>query len=259
MERVTDHRIKNGHLLYEEAPMSVHRTIGLHVFLSALSLLSLTAQAADPPRLEITGDYRYKVHEPESMADAKNLACREAFRLAVINSAIYREQTAMVVDSALLRDLAYSLTTRVEDQQILEQTEQGRTVYCRVRGYLATDESARVIRTQLSGGPVPAEGLDQNRVLRLLSVKEESPGLLTVQYQALKRLDWIGTHYQGGFRESADIMVDFYDDQGVLIQSERYQARRTTTGDDVMSPGAVGMLQVAKPARAKTYRVWLVK
>ena len=239
--------------------MSVHRTIGLHVFLSALSLLSFTAQAAEPFRLEITGDYRYRLHESEPTADGKNLACREALRLAVVNSTIYREQTASVVDSVLLRDVAYNLSTRVEDQQILEQTEQGRTLYCRVKGYLPADESARVIRTQLSGGPVPAEGLDQNRVLRLLSVKEESPGVLTVQYQALKRLDWIGTHYQGGLRESADIMVDFYDDQGVLIQSERYQARRTATGEDVMSPGAIGMLQVPRPARAKTYRVWLVK
>ena len=105
----------------------------------------------------------------------------------------------------LLRDLAYTLATHhVQDPQILEQTEKGRTLFCRVKGYLPTDESARVIRTQLSGGPVPAEGLDQNRVLRLLSVKEESPGTLAVQYQALKRLDWLGTHYQGGFRESAD-------------------------------------------------------
>lgn len=239
--------------------MSAHRTIGLQLLLSSLLLFTLTAQAAEPFRLEITGDYRYRLHESEPMADGKNLACREALRLAVVNSTIYREQTASVVDSVLLRDVAYSLSTRVEDLQILEQTEQGRTLYCRVKGYLPADESARVIRTQLSGGPVPAEGLDQNRVLRLLSVKEETPGVLTVQYQVLKRLDWIGTHYQGGLRESADIMVDFYDAQGFLIQSERYAARRTATGDDVMSAGSIGTLLVAKPARGKTYRVWLVK
>jgi hypothetical protein len=239
--------------------MSVHRTIGLQLVLSVLCLLSFAAQAAEPSRLEITGDYRYRAREFEPPAEAKNLACREAFRLAVANSTIYREQTALVVDSSLLRELAYNLATRVEDPQIIEETEQGRTLYCRVKGYLPADESVRVIRTQLSGGPTPVEGLDQNRVLRLLSVKEETPGMLTVQYQALKRLDWIGTHYQGGFRESADIMVDFYDDQGVLIHSERYEARRTATGEDVMSPGAVGMLQIAKPAGAKTYRVWLVK
>lgn len=31
------------------------------------------------------------------------------------------------------------------------------------------------------------------------------------------------------------------------------------TGDDVMNPGAVAILKVARPAAAKTYRVWLVK
>jgi hypothetical protein len=180
--------------------------------------------------------------------------------ITAANSTLYREQTAAIVDSPLLRDLATLLASQhVQDKQVLEQSEQGRTVFCRVKGYLPADESARVIRTQLAGGPAPSEGLDQNRVLRLLSVKEESPGTLVIQYQALKRLDWLNTHYQGGLRDQADIMVDFYDAQGLLLISRRYEARRTITGEDVMSPGAIGVLQVQKPAAAKTYRVWLVR
>ena len=132
-------------------------------------------------------------------------------------------------------------------------------MFCRVKAYLPAEESARAIRTQLAGGPAPAEGLDQNRVLKLLSVKEESPGTLSIQYQALKRLDWVTTHYQGGLRDIAHIMVDFYDAEGLLLYSQRFEAWRTPTGDDVMSPGAVGLIQVPKPASAKTYRVWLVK
>jgi hypothetical protein len=54
-------------------------------------------------------------------------------------------------------------------------------------------------------------------------------------------------------------MVDFYDAQGLLLYSQRFEAWRTATGEDVMSSGAVGILQVPKPASAKTYRVWLVK
>lgn len=242
--------------------MSVHRMTGAYLLFSTLLLLSIAARAMETTggRIEITGDYRYQSHEFEPAADAKNLACREALRLAVVNSPIYREQTASVIDSPLLRELAYTLVTRhVQDQQILEQTERGRTVSCKVKGFLPAEETARVIRTQLTSGPTPAEGLDQNRVLRLLSVKEESGGAIVIQYQALKRLDWLGTHYQGGLRESADIMVDFYNEQGLLIQSERYQARRTPTGDDVMNPGAVGIIQVSKPPAAKSYRVWLVK
>ena len=240
-----------------------NRHFSISIFwLITLVLIPVAGYTADGAngRMEITGDYRYASHETENMADAKALACREAWRLAVVNSSIYREQTASVIDSPLLRDLAYTLATRhVQDQQIVEQTERGRTLSCRVRGFLPIEGSARVIRTQLTGGPSPAEGLDQNRVLRILTVREEGRGTITVQYQALKRLDWLGTHYQGGLRESADIMVDFYDEQGQLIRTERYPARRTPTGDDIMNPGAVAILKVPKPAAAKTYRVWLVK
>ena len=242
--------------------MSARRLIHHHLFLPAIALLAVTAQAAEPTntRLEIWGDYRYKAQTFERPADARDVACREALRQAVTNSTLYREQTASIVDHLLLRDIAWTLATRhVQDQEILEQGEQGRTVFCRVKAYLPADESARAIRTQLAGGPAPADGLDQNRVLRLLSVKEENPGTLVIQYQALKRLDWLGTHYQGGLRDAADIMVDFYDSQGLLLVNRRYEARRTITGEDVMSPGAVGVLQVPKPAAAKTYRVWLVK
>ena len=242
--------------------MSMHRRATAPLLLAAFLLAALAASAAEvqTSRIEITADYRYAAQETENIAEAKSLACREAWRLAVINSPLYREQTASVIDSPLLRDLAYTLATRhVQDQQIVEQTERGRTLSCRVRGFLPTEESTRVIRTQLAGGPPSTEGLDQNRALRILSVREEGIGTITVQYQALKRLDWLGTHYQGGLRELADIMVDFYDDQGVLIRTDRFPARRTATGEDVMNPGARAVLKVTKPAAAKTYRVWLVK
>lgn len=238
-----------------------HSTISV-LLLSALIGIPRPVQAAEVTngRLEIAGEYRYAARESESVADAKALACREAWRQAVTDSSLYREYTAAVIDSPLLRELSYTLANRhVHDPQIVEQTERGRTVSCRVHGYLQTDESTRVIRAQLTSGPSPAEGIDQNRVLRILAVKEDATGAIAIQYQALKRLDWLGTHYQGGLRESADIMVDFYDEQGLLMKTERYPARRTVTGDDVMNPGAIAVLKVTKPAGSKTYRAWLVK
>ena len=240
--------------------MSAHGIARLYVLTAAAIGLSVTVHAAEPnSRLEITGDYRYKAQASEQLAEARDLACREALRQAVVNSAIYREETASVVDSSLLREIANTLATRhVQDQQILEQNEQGRTVFCRVKAYLPAVESARAIQTQLAGGTA-AEALDQNRVLKLLSVKEEAAGILMVQYQTLKRLDWVNTHYQGGLRDAAHIMVDFYDKDGLLLYSQRFEAWRTPAGDDVMSPGAIGLIQIPRPAAAKTYRVWLVK
>jgi hypothetical protein len=235
--------------------------IGLQCVFAVVASVAMSVEAAEPnARLEIIGDYRYKAQASEALADAKDLACREALRQAVVNSALYREQTAGIVDSALLREVANTLATRhVQDQQILEQSEQGRTMFCRVKAFLPAEESASAIRTQLAGGPASAESLDQNRVLKLLNVKEESQGMLFIQYQALKRLDWVTTHYQGGLRDAAHIMVDFYDAQGLLLYSQRFEAWRTASGEDIMSPGAVGILQVPRPASAKTYRVWLVK
>lgn len=83
--------------------------------------------------------------------------------------------------------------------------------------------------------------------------------MIAVQYQALNRLNWLGTHYQGRLRESADIMVDLYDDQGVLLRTDRFPARRTATGEDVMNSGATAVLKVTKPAAAKAFRMWPVK
>lgn len=242
--------------------MSRHRNQTSGLILATCLLAPLLAVAAEPQtgRTEITADYRYAAHDTENLADSKSLTCREAWRLAVVNSSLYREQTASVIDSPLLRDLAYTLATSyVQDQQVVEQTEQGRTLSCRVRGYLPTEESIRVIRTHLAGGPPSSGGIDQNRALRILSVREEGSGKIMVQYQALKRLDWLGTHYQGGLRESADIMVDFYDSQGILVKTERYPARKTPTGEDILNPGATAILTITRPATAKTYRVWLVK
>ena len=174
--------------------MSMHCRPTAPLLLATLLLAPLVAPAAElsTGRIEITADYRYAVQDTENITEAKSLACREAWRLAVVNSPLYREQTALVIDSPLLRDLADTLATRhVQDQQIVEQTERGRTLSCRVRGFLPTEESTRVIRTQMAGGPPSAEGIDQNRALRILSVREEGSGMIAVQYQALKRLDWL--------------------------------------------------------------------
>ncbi|MDE3048888.1 MAG: hypothetical protein KGJ48_03210, partial [Nitrospirota bacterium] len=50
--------------------------------------------------------------------------------------------------------------------QETENIADAKSLTCRVRGFLQTEESTRVIRTQLAGGPPSAEGLDQNRALR---------------------------------------------------------------------------------------------
>ena len=125
-----------------------------------------------------------------------------------------------------LTSLALWSTNHVQDQQIVEQTERGHTLSCSMRGFFRTEERTSVMRMRLTGGSLSAEGLDQNRALRIHRVREEGADTIAVEYQALKRLGWPGTHYQVGLRESTDIMVDFYDDLGFLLRTDRFPTRR---------------------------------
>jgi hypothetical protein len=59
----------------------------------ALSCLRTPARTTDgtaaelpTSRIEIAADYRYAAQETENIAEAKSLACRKAWRLAVVNS-----------------------------------------------------------------------------------------------------------------------------------------------------------------------------
>ncbi|HAP40985.1 MAG TPA: hypothetical protein DCQ94_14675 [Nitrospira sp.] len=228
------------------------------ITLHGLVLVAPAQASSDNGLVEITGDYRYALHQPETLAEAKQHACTEALHQAVSNSVAVKERTASLVDSTFFHRLIHTLATQhVSDQHIVQQSEQGRTVYCKVKALFHADAVDRVMLAQTVSGT--DQVLDQNRALRILSAREDTDGTLVVTYQALKRLDWLGTAYQGGLRESADVMVDFYDEQGVLVRSSRHPARKTATGDDVMNPGEVGTLRIAKPLNARSYRVWVVK
>jgi hypothetical protein len=238
---------------------SLSNSSALLVYLTqCLALVGPSLALSDTPAVEIVGDYRYAYHEPEPASEAMQTACREALHQAISNMATVRERTASIVDSEISRNLVHTLATKhVSDKQILQQSEKGRTVYCKVKAVLRPDEVERVLRAQTTAGTESA--IDQNRALKILSVREDPDGTVVIVYQALKRLDWLGTAYPGTLRETADIMVDFYDEQGTLLRSISHPARKTSTGDDVMYPGEVRTLKIPKPLNAKTYRVWLVK
>jgi len=207
---------------------------------------------------EISGDYRYTFHESEAIGDAKEYACREALRLAVSTFPAVREYTTSPVDAVFSRDLVLLLATRhVTDVQIVEQTQKGRTIYCKVRGTLQPDTVAQVVRAQLKITGPEAGGLDRNRVLQIVDI-EEREGTVVVTYKALRRLDWASTAYNGTLQGLADVMVDFFDSEGILIRTHRHPARKTLAGDDVMYQGQVGVFKAPRPLQTKTYRVWLV-
>lgn len=223
--------------------------------------LYLAVTPAGATTTEVTGDYRYTFHEPETAESAQTYACRQATKAAISRSQAFREATASLVDSPLLRDTVDTLAQdAMKDVRVLEQFVKGHTASCAVSGRLDPQEITRILVTQMQGRPELAQpGLDQNRALKILRVNEDKDGGLLIIFQALRRLDWLSTAYQGSLREQADIMVEFFDEQGQPISLTRYPARKTPAGDDVMNPGEVGIRRVAKPAGTKSYRVWVAK
>ncbi|GKS57694.1 hypothetical protein YTPLAS18_12210 [Nitrospira sp.] len=209
--------------------------------------------------IDISGDYRYSFHPPETVAEATDHACREARRAAVGRSVTFREATAALVDSGFTRRLLEAVSQEgVTDAEVVQQSERGTTVSCTVKGRLDQEAMNRILLAQLQADPGPDQTTpDQNRALKLLRVEDDQAGQLIVEFQARRRLDWLNTAYPGSLREEANIMVEFYDAYGRLIAQSRYPARKTETGEDVMTPGEVGSLTIIKPAAAKSYRVWV--
>lgn len=242
-------------------------TVTLAMFLTLLGGVSAPAAHAanEATSVQISGDYRYAYHDPETATQAQDIACREALRLAVSTAAPVREQVGSVVDPTVFRQFVHTLAAQhVTDYRVLEQFQKGKTVYCKVSGTLQPEvvQSVFAAQTQTAveakGSTVSSGALDRNRVLQLMAV-EEQDGTIVVTYQALRRLDWSTTAYDGSLQGLADVMVDFYDSEGILIRTHRHPARRTLAGDDVMQAGQIGVLKVPRPLNTKSYRVWLVK
>ena len=242
-------------------------SVTLSLFSMALGAVSTSAvfAANESAVVRISGDYRYAYHDPETAAQAQEIACREALRLAVSTATPVREQIGSVVDPTAFRQLIHTLAAQhVTDYQIVEQFHKGKTAYCKVSAALQPDAVQSVFAAQTQTAPeakatsASAGALDRNRVIQLMAV-EEQEGTIVVTYQALRRLDWSTTAYQGSLQGLADVMVDFYDSEGILIRTYRHPARRTLAGDDVMQPGQIGVLKVPRPLNSKSYRVWLVK
>ncbi|MBI5776834.1 MAG: hypothetical protein HY444_05525 [Nitrospirae bacterium] len=244
-------------------PLSSTNTAGILVSIPILSFVLLVPQPtrAEPNRLELLGVYRYAYQEPVSLAEAKKIACTEAIRLSVDSSRFFIDATSSVVDPQLAKDMAQKLiASSLKDVQIVEQSDKGRTVYCKVKGYLDLEDAKAVILTEINRGAANEPlGVDQNRALKILSVQEGKEGTVVVVYKALKRLDWLSTAYDGSLRETADVMIEYYNEQGVPLGAGRHPARLKPDGPEVMTPGEIGAHAFRKPPGTKSYRVWLVK
>jgi hypothetical protein len=241
------------------SPSPRHRFAGLLGL--ACILFTPSTATAQQDRLELVGVYRYAYHDPVSLAEAKKIACTEATRLSVDSSRFFIDATASVIDPQLVKDIVQKLiASSLKDVQIVEQSEKGRTVYCKVKGFLDPEDAKAIILTEINRGAANEPlGVDQNRALKILSVQEGKEGTVVVVYKALKRLDWLSTAYDGSLRETGDVMIEYYNEQGVPVGAGRHPARLKPEGPEVMTPGEISAHTFRKPPGTKFYRVWLVK
>jgi len=101
---------------------------------------------------------------------------------AIDSSRFFIDATSSVVDSQLVKDLVQKITAGyLKDTQVLEQSDKGRTVYCKVRTFINSEEVRAVILTEINRGQAnDSPGIDQNRALKILSAKEVDDGTVEV-------------------------------------------------------------------------------
>lgn len=218
--------------------------------------------------LELLGEYRYAIQPLETLETAKQTTTNNALRLAIVRSDMFKEATESIVDRPLFEGLVDSIMSRgIEEVQVVAQQVQGRTVHTKIRATLNEQATNRLIAQALRGTMTdivkgeptePKEANQQNRALRILEVKDAPQGTVAVAFQALRRLDWMNTAYFGGLRDQGDILITFYDAQGLPMRTDRVPARMAGADDrHTLAPGQVGIHYFPKPLGAASYQVWV--
>jgi cell division septum initiation protein DivIVA len=100
--------------------------------------------------LEIVGDYRYFYHDPMTAAEAKDLAYREAIRMAIDTAPPFMDATAFIMDTAFRRHLIQIIASDyLKDVKLVEQAEKKRTVYAKVRATMIPQEVKSVVEREV--------------------------------------------------------------------------------------------------------------
>ena len=182
-----------------------------------------TVQASpDNGQVEITGDYRYAFHQPETLTEAKQHACAQALHLAVSNSAAVKERTATLVDSPFFHRLVHTLPRSMFPINKSCSRANRAERYTAKSKPFQTDAVEQVLLAQTVSGTDQA--LDQNRPEDPQRTRKTDGSLVVTYQHSNVSIGW--DCLSGGLRESADVMVDFYDEQGVLVRSSRHPARK---------------------------------
>jgi hypothetical protein len=100
--------------------------------------------------IEIIGDYRYFYHDPMTAEEAKDLAYREAIRMAIDTAPTFIDATAFITDHAFRHQLLQIIASaHLKDVSLLVQTEKHRTVYAKIRAIMNPQDVRSVVEREV--------------------------------------------------------------------------------------------------------------
>ncbi|MGH7231721.1 MAG: hypothetical protein ACREJU_10240 [Nitrospiraceae bacterium] len=202
-------------------------------------------------RVELTGEYQYTYGDQQTPEQARQIVYAMAVRKAIEAYPAFMEDTSPVKDPDVIKSLVQTLASgHLQDLEIVEQTEQGRRLSCKVRASVDPVEFKTVLNREMNRLlDKQPDVVTENRYIKILNVTDYS-----VEDTRRKRtVREIKVVYQQVSSDPTQILIDFYDTKGKPLMGKR------STTQEFLLPGEIRQVVFTMPDDAKSYRVWLKK
>jgi hypothetical protein len=220
------------------------------VCLGALCLAE--AGSAEGERVKLLGEYQYTYGDQQTPDQARQIAYTMAVRKAIESYHVFVEDTSPVKDPTVIKAVIQTLASgSLQDLEIVEQTEEGRRVTCKVRAFIEPAVFKTVLNRELHRllDRKEPEVVDENHQIKILSVSDYQ----VEDTRKKKTVREIKVVYQQVGSDSTQVLIDFYDAKGNPMTGKR------SSTQEFLLPGEIRQVLFTMPDDARSYRVWLRK
>ncbi len=159
--------------------------------------------------MELLGEYQYTYGDQQTPDQARQIACTMAVRKAIESYPVFVEDTSPVKDPAVIKAVIQTLASGyLQDLQIVDQTEEGRRVSCKVRAFVEPGVFKTVLNRELSRllDRKDPEVVDEKyRQIKILSVSD----YLVEDTRKKRTVREIKVVYQQVGSDSTQVLIDF--------------------------------------------------
>ena len=186
---------------------------------------------AEGEQVEVIGEYQYTYGDQQTPGQARETACTMAVRKALESHPVYIEETSTVKDPAIIKALVQAITSGyLTKREIVEQTEEGRKVSCKVRGFIEPAVVKTVLNRELNRlQEREPDVVDANKQIKILSATDYA----VEDTRKKKTVKEIKVVYQQVGSEATQILIDFYDTKGKPLIGKR------STTQEFLLPGEI--------------------